>query len=71
MPVNPTPAKRPEPGKGPDFEHSLGRLEEIVRSLENANLPLDDAMKLFEEGVPSLANARSNSNRPKAKWKSS
>jgi exodeoxyribonuclease VII small subunit len=50
-PVNPTPAKKPEPGKKPDFEHSLARLEEIVRKLEGANLSLDDAMKLFEEGV--------------------
>jgi exodeoxyribonuclease VII small subunit len=50
-PVNPTPAKKPDPGKRPDFEHSLARLEEIVRKLESANLSLDDAMKLFEEGV--------------------
>ena len=50
-PLNPTPVKKPEPAKKPDFEHSLARLEEIVRKLENANLSLDDAMKLFEEGV--------------------
>ncbi len=35
----------------PDFERSLARLEEIVRKLESANLPLDEAMKLFEEGM--------------------
>jgi len=40
-----------EPAKKPDFEHSLARLEEIVRKLESANLSLDEAMKLFEEGV--------------------
>lgn len=34
-----------------DFEKSLARLEEVVRRLEHANLPLDEAMKLFEEGV--------------------
>src|SRR5260370_16346372 len=50
-PVNPTPAKKPEPAKKPDFEHSLTRLEEIVQKLESANLSLDEAMKLFEEGV--------------------
>jgi exodeoxyribonuclease VII small subunit len=50
-PVNPTPAKKPEPVRKPDFEHSLARLEEIVRKLESANLSLDEAMKLFEEGV--------------------
>jgi len=49
--VNPTPAKKTEPSKKPDFEHSLARLEEIVRKLESANLSLDEAMKLFEEGV--------------------
>jgi exodeoxyribonuclease VII small subunit len=51
MTVNPTPAKKPEPVKKPDFEQSLARLEEIVRKLESANLSLDEAMKLFEEGV--------------------
>jgi exodeoxyribonuclease VII small subunit len=50
-PVNPTPAKKLDPAKKPDFEHSLARLEEIVRRLESANLSLDEAIKLFEEGV--------------------
>jgi exodeoxyribonuclease VII small subunit len=50
--VNPAPTKKLEPaGKKPDFEQSLKRLEEIVRRLESASLSLDDAMKLFEEGV--------------------
>ena len=49
--VNPASAKKPEPAKKPDFEYCLARLEEIVGKLESANLPLDDAMKLFEEGV--------------------
>jgi exodeoxyribonuclease VII small subunit len=49
--VNPTTSKKPELPKKPDFERSLARLEEVVRRLENANLSLDEAMKLFEEGV--------------------
>lgn len=49
--MNPVPNKKPEPAKKPDFERSLARLEDVVRRLENANLSLDDAMKLFEEGV--------------------
>jgi len=49
--VNPTPSKKSEPARKPDFERSLARLEEVVRRLENANLSLDEAMKLFEEGV--------------------
>jgi exodeoxyribonuclease VII small subunit len=34
-----------------DFEKSLARLEEVVKGLENTDLSLDEAMKLFEEGV--------------------
>src|ERR1700674_4392813 len=49
--LNPTAAKKSDPAKKPDFEFSLTRLEEIVGKLESANLSLDDAMKLFEEGV--------------------
>jgi exodeoxyribonuclease VII small subunit len=49
--VNSLPAKKPEPPKKPDFEKSLARLEEVVRRLESPQLSLDDAMKLFEEGV--------------------
>jgi exodeoxyribonuclease VII small subunit len=46
-----TPPKKPEPPKKPDFERSLARLEEVVRRLESPQLSLDEAMKLFEEGV--------------------
>lgn len=34
-----------------DFEKALARLEEIVASLEKGDLPLEDALKLFEEGM--------------------
>lgn len=43
--------KKPEQHKKPDFERSLARLEEVVRQLESPQLSLDEAMKLFEEGV--------------------
>jgi exodeoxyribonuclease VII small subunit len=49
--VNTISSKKPEPPKKPDFEQCLARLEEVVRKLESANLPLDQAMKLFEEGM--------------------
>lgn len=49
--ANPIPVKNTDAASKPDFECSLGRLEEIVKKLENANLSLDEAMKLFEEGV--------------------
>jgi exodeoxyribonuclease VII small subunit len=49
--VNQALPKKPEPPKKPDFERSLARLEEVVRRLESPQLSLDEAMKLFEEGV--------------------
>ena len=33
------------------FEQALARLEEIVTELENGKCPLDESMKLFEEGT--------------------
>ena len=33
------------------FEESMQELEEIVRKMETGNLPLDDALNLFEKGI--------------------
>ncbi|MHC1579287.1 MAG: exodeoxyribonuclease VII small subunit [Candidatus Alkanophagales archaeon] len=33
------------------FEDALRRLEEIVERLERGDLPLEEALRLFEEGV--------------------
>ena len=33
------------------FEESLKRLEKIVEQLERGDLPLEDSIKLFEEGT--------------------
>ena len=46
-----TPNKAAEPQRKGDFEKSLARLEEVVKRLESADLSLDEAMNLFEEGV--------------------
>lgn len=40
------------------FAQQLERLEEIVRRLEGEDLDLDLALKLFEEGVERLRDAR-------------
>ena len=56
--MNTTSGKKTEPAKKPDFEQCLARLEEVVRKLESANLPLDQAMKLFEEGMQLSAACR-------------
>ena len=34
-----------------NFEQSMQRLEEIVHHLEAGDMPLDDTLKLFEEGT--------------------
>jgi exodeoxyribonuclease VII small subunit len=34
-----------------NFEGGLKRLDEIVRKLEQGDAPLDDALKLFDEGT--------------------
>ncbi|MDO4982846.1 MAG: exodeoxyribonuclease VII small subunit [Eubacteriales bacterium] len=39
-----------------NFEQSMQRLEEIVRHLESGDMPLDDTLKLFEEGTGLIAN---------------
>ena len=33
------------------FEESMKQLEQIVKELEDGDLPLEDALKKFEEGV--------------------
>jgi exodeoxyribonuclease VII small subunit len=33
------------------FEEDLHRLEQIVQTMEEGNVPLDDAVSLYEEGI--------------------
>jgi len=42
----------------PSFRAELERLEAIVRSLEDEDVDLDEALALFEEGVKRLKSAR-------------
>jgi exodeoxyribonuclease VII small subunit len=39
------------------FEEDLARLDAIARALESDKLALDEALKLFEEGVVRLRSA--------------
>jgi exodeoxyribonuclease VII small subunit len=39
-----------EAGREPAFEEALGRLEAIVARLEAGEMPLEDTVRLFEEG---------------------
>ena len=38
-------------GKPASFEKNLERLDAIVRQLEDADLPLEKALQLYEEGM--------------------
>jgi len=38
-------------GKSSDFEKSFQQLEKIVQRLEGEELPLDESLQLFEEGI--------------------
>jgi exodeoxyribonuclease VII small subunit len=42
----------------PSFAGELARLEEILRRLEAEDVDLDEALRLFEEGVERLRSAR-------------
>lgn len=41
-----------------DFEKSLNRLEEIVDELEKGEVPLENSLELFEEGMNLLAELK-------------
>ncbi|HEU4521671.1 MAG TPA: exodeoxyribonuclease VII small subunit [Thermoanaerobaculia bacterium] len=37
--------------RGNDFEKAFQQLEQIVHRLESEELPLDESLRLFEEGI--------------------
>src|SRR5712692_294961 len=51
-------ARTPPAPEPLSFAQQLDRLEEIVRRLEAQELDLDEALKLFEEGIERLREAR-------------
>ena len=38
------------------FESSMARLEQIVRTMERGDVPLDESLKLFQEGTELVRN---------------
>jgi exodeoxyribonuclease VII small subunit len=51
------------------FEHSLSRLEEVVAKLESGELPLDEALERYEEGVRLVGRCREDLERAELKVK--
>jgi exodeoxyribonuclease VII small subunit len=50
-PSPPPSAGASPPPEGPSFEEAIKRLTEIVHTLERGDLPLEESLRLFEEGV--------------------
>ena len=48
------------PSKVPDFEQALTELEALTERLERGDLPLDEALKLFERGVALTRHCQSS-----------
>lgn len=44
-------ARKKDPGQDVCFEEALGKLEMIVKELEKGELPLEEALTKFAEGV--------------------
>jgi exodeoxyribonuclease VII small subunit len=50
-PRSPSPSGSSSPVEAPSFESAIKRLTEIVQVLERGDLPLEESLRLFEEGV--------------------
>ena len=37
--------------KNPTFEENMARLEQIVRTMERGEVPLEESIRLFQEGT--------------------
>lgn len=40
------------------FEESMSRLEQIVRAMERGDVPLEESLKLFQEGTELVRNCQ-------------
>lgn len=49
------------------YEQAINRLEEIINKLEESDVSLDDALKLYEEGTALTAYCNSKLNEAKQK----
>ena len=52
-----------------DFEKKIIRLEEIVQKMEKGDLPLEESLKYFEEGVKLSRECQTKLNEAEAKVK--
>ena len=52
-----------------DFEKSLDKLNTLVEKMEQGNLPLEDSLKYFEEGVGLIRQCQDALNKAEQKVK--
>lgn len=60
-PTEHTPATRTQEGSAPQsssFEQTLGQLQEVVQRLNQADLPLDEALEIYDLGVQLARHGR-------------
>ena len=62
-------SKNSKTKEAPGFEESLKRLEEIVDALEAGNAPLEESIKLYEEGMKLAKSCMMQLNDAKLKLK--
>ena len=55
--------------EGLSFEDSLKRLEELVETLEQGSVPLDESIRLYEEGMTLAKACMTQLNEAKLKLK--
>ena len=55
--------------KEPTFEETLKQLEAVVERLEEGNLPLAEALRLFEKGLKASNLCRRGWKRPSSRWR--
>ena len=56
-----------KPKKEPSFEEGLEQLEQIVKQLEDGELPLEKSIELFEKGVKLSESSRKQLEQAEAK----
>ena len=52
-----------------NFESKLNRLEEIVGQMESGELPLEESLKMFEEGIKMVRECQTQLNAAEQKVK--
>lgn len=57
-PVPAPPAAGRQPADAPRFEEAFNRLDEVVNEMERGELPLEDLLVRFEEGVGLVRQCR-------------